>query len=138
MKSLTPHLNFQPGKTREALGFYKQALRGEIESIQTYSDAKLDVPPPLRDEVVHAVFKAGAVRFTASSGNPQNPVKAGTNTKLLLEFGDGKEQDAVWKGLSEGGEIGMPLQDTFWGARFGMLTDKYGINWMLNCPKQQP
>jgi PhnB protein len=138
MKSLTPHLNFQPGKTREALEFYRQTLRGEIESIRTYADAKLDVPPPLLNEVVHAVFKAGEVRFTASSGNPQNPVRAGNNTKLLLEFGDLKEQESVWQALSEGAEVGMPLQDTFWGARFGMLTDKYGINWMLNCQNPQP
>lgn len=137
MKSLTPYLNFPPGKTREALEFYKKAFKGEIEGIQTFADAKMDVPPELQNDVVHAVFKAGDLRFMVSSGNPQNPVKAGNNTNLMLECADGAEQDAVWKILSEGAIVGMPLQDTFWGARFGMLCDKYGINWMLNWQKQR-
>jgi uncharacterized glyoxalase superfamily protein PhnB len=82
-----------------------QARNYLVASIQTFADAKMDVPLELRNDVVHAVFKAGDLRFMVSSG--------------------------------EGASVGMPLQDTFWGARFGMLCDKYGINWMLNWQKQR-
>ena len=134
MMTLTPYLNFPAGKTREALEFYRKALKGEIESIQTFGDAKMDGP---KDEVIHAVFKAQGARFMASTEHPQHPAKGGNNTHLCLDFTDDAEQEAAWKGLSEGATIAMPLQDMFWGARYGQLTDKYGISWMFNWQKPQ-
>ncbi len=135
MKALSPYLNFAPGKSREALGFYQRALKAEIESLQTFGDAKQGTPPEMDGEVMHAVIRVGGYKIMASAGNPKDPVRPGNNVSLTLECDDAAEQDAFWKGLSGGAQIGMPLQDTFWGARFGLLTDKYGINWMLNWQK---
>jgi len=59
-------------------------------------------------------------------------VKRG-NIAMSLDFSDLDEQEKVFAALAEGGSIMMPLEDTFWGAKFGMLTDKFGIEWMLNC-----
>jgi PhnB protein len=62
-----------------------------------------------------------------------HPVKTGTNVTLNVNFESVSDQEKIFNKLSKGGNITMPLQDTFWGARFGMLTDKFGINWMFNC-----
>jgi len=71
----------------------------------------------------------------ASDEQPGVPTTHGNNTHLSINFTDGPEQERVWGALSQGAKIEMPMNDTFWGARFGMLKDKYGINWMLNWAK---
>jgi PhnB protein len=63
---------------------------------------------------------------------PGHPVSNGTNTSLSLNFDTVEDIDKTFKALSGGATVTMPLQDTFWGAKFGMLVDKYGINWMFN------
>jgi PhnB protein len=135
MKKLNPYLNFQPGKAREALNFYKDCLKGEIVSIQTMEDAKMDVPEPFKKNVIHAEFKAEGIQFFVSDGRPDQPPKPGTNNYMCIDFTDGKEQEDVYKALGNGGKIDMELQDTFWGARFAVLYDRYGIGWMLNWTK---
>jgi PhnB protein len=67
----------------------------------------------------------------AGEGGPQ--LNRNGMVHLCLNFEDPGEQKKVFNALAEGGEVGMPLQDTFWGAKYGMLTDKFGVNWMLNC-----
>lgn len=132
MKGFNPYLNFN-GNCREALNFYKDSLGGNIESITTFGDAQMAKDAKDKDRVMHAVFKSGAVFLMASDSMPDQPVQAGTNVFLNIDFADTASQDKAFNKLAAGGRVIMPLQDTFWGARFGMLTDKYGINWMSNC-----
>ena len=72
------------------------------------------------------------MHFLVSDTMPGQPVNSGTNLSLSLNFNDADEMNKIFVALSEEGKITMELQDTFWGARFGMLTDKYGFDWMFN------
>lgn len=131
MLQLSVYLNF-PGTCREALNFYKDALKGDILSMQTFGEAPMPSSDSEKDRIMHAEFKAGEVYFMASDTMETMPVQPGNNITLSLNLTSSEEQDRIFNHLSEGGRVNMPLQDTFWGARFGMLTDKFGINWMLN------
>ncbi len=135
MKAFNPYINFG-GRTREALEFYKAVLSGEIISLQTFAQAQQNLPGEQADKVMHAEFSAGPVSIMASDGMPGQPVTIGNAIALTINFEDESEQTRVFQALAEGGKINMELADTFWGARFGDLTDRFGIQWLLNCYKQ--
>jgi PhnB protein len=130
MKGFNPYLNFN-GNCREAVEFYKSCLNGEIVSMQTFGDVPGSEGP--KDKILHTVFKAGSVFFMASDCPPGVSVQFGNNIILNIDFEDTSSQEKAFNKLAAGGKITMPLQDTFWGARFGMLVDKFGISWMTNC-----
>lgn len=131
MEAITPYLNLN-GKAAEALDFYCKALNGEIVFKQTYGESPLKSPESHKDKIMHASFKAGDLTFMVSDAMQGQPVSEGTNLSLSLNFEDAGEMNKTFAALAEEGKITMELQDTFWGARFGMLTDKYGFNWMFN------
>jgi PhnB protein len=134
MKSMNVYLTFA-GQCEEALNFYKEALDGEIVSIQRFGDSPMEVEEEEKQRIMHSEFKADGVYFMASDGGPEHPIIPGTNVSLSLNFTDEQEQEVAFNKLASGGRITMTLQDTFWGAKFGMLTDKYEVNWMVNCQK---
>jgi PhnB protein len=135
MKTLVPYLTFA-GNCREAFEFYRDTLRGEIKSIQTFEEAKMEVEEQSKKKIVHAEFKAGDIYFMASDGMADFTANPGNNISLSINLDDFNELDRIFSGLAAGGKVTMPLQDAFWGARFGMLTDRFGIQWMLSCRKQ--
>lgn len=130
MKSLDVYLMFS-GNCEEALNFYKHALNGEILSIQRFGDAPMEVPENEKNHILHSEFRAEGVYFMASDGAEHT----GDQSKIALTvtFTDLAEQETAFQRLADGGQVTMPLDDTFWGDRFGMLTDRYGIRWMLTC-----
>lgn len=136
MKQLNPYLAFA-GTCREALNFYKDCLGGEILAMSTFGESPMPTSDETKDRVMHAEFKADGVYFMASDSMPDHPVQNGNSISMSLNFTDAQEQQDAFNKLSAGGQVTMPLQDTFWGATFGMLTDKFGINWMLNYQKDQ-
>jgi PhnB protein len=81
---------------------------------------------------MYANFQAGSLTLLASDTHPGVDLKRGNNISLSMHFSDVESIDKTFDAFSEGATITMHLQDTFWGARFGMLTDKFGINWMFN------
>jgi PhnB protein len=132
MEAIVPYLNFN-GNAAEALAFYSKALEGAVLFQQTYGDSPMPVSEEQKGRIMHATFKAGDLTLMCSDTNDQmGPVTAGSNVSLSLNFSDVESIDKTFNALSEGGKITMPLQDTFWGARFGMITDKFGFNWMFN------
>jgi PhnB protein len=132
MKALITYLNFD-GNAREAMTFYQRCLDAEL-TLQTFKDASMDAPPGAEDRLVHArLAKNGAVILMASDTMPGMPFVQGNNFSLSVDCDDVAEIDKLFQAMGEGGKVTMPLQDTFWGARFGMLTDKFGVNWMFNC-----
>ncbi len=135
MKTLVPYLTFA-GRTREAFNFYKDVLKGEIVSIQTFAEAKMETAEAHKNNIIHAEFKADGVHLMASDGMPGFVEQPGNNVSLSIELSDADEQARIFEAFSKGGKVDMPLQDTFWGARYGMVTDRYGIHWMLNCQKK--
>ncbi|MGB8518729.1 MAG: VOC family protein [Candidatus Tumulicola sp.] len=133
---LEPYLFFD-GKCEEALNFYKGILGGEIEGLSRWSEMPADaggppVTPETAQRVMHANFKSGAVEFMASDASPGKKYAEGP-ISLSLAVDDLAEAQRIFDALGEGGNVEMAMQDTFWGAKFGMLTDKYGIDWMVSC-----
>lgn len=132
MKKLFPYLTFA-GNCREALDFYKNALNGEIVSINTFSETNMPVDDSQKNRIVHAEFKSEDIYFAASDGMPDFKGVPGNMVTLSINLDDLQEQERIFKALSAGGTVSMPLQKTFWGAMYGQLIDRYGIQWMLNC-----
>ena len=101
-----------------------------------------NMPAEWQNKLMHASFKAENIFFMSSdvmsdgNGFGSQTVKPETSPiSLSLNFTDTEKQTEVFNKLADGGTVTMPLQDTFWGARFGMLNDRFGIRWMFNCDK---
>ncbi len=129
---LNVYLTFA-GNAQEAIEFYKEALGATIEFSQTFADSPVEVPENWQDKIMHATLKADGFVLMFSDTMPGMEVTSGNQVNLNLNFSDVDSQTAVFNKLAEGGNITMPLEKQFWGARFGMLTDKFGVNWMSNC-----
>jgi PhnB protein len=119
------------------MAFYKKCLGGELLQM-TYSDAPGNSPPELKDRIIHACLTTTAGKIMASDTMPGAPVQAGNGFWVCLQCESLEEIERVFAALAEGGKVETPLDNMFWGARFGTLTDRFGINWMFNyeLPKQ--
>ncbi|MEP6732832.1 MAG: VOC family protein [bacterium] len=131
MKAFQPYLNFD-GNTREAMTFYQKCVDGELD-VQTFADVKAPAPPGGENRVMHARLEKGKAVIMASDTMPGMPFTVGNNIWVNIDCDDVPEIERYFTAFSQGGKVIMPLADQFWGARFGMLTDKFGINWMFNC-----
>ena len=132
MRGMQTYLTFD-GQTRDAMTFYQKALGGEL-NIQTFRDAKMDAPKGSEDRVIHAnIMQKGRAILMASDTMPGMPYTQGNNFSISVECESVAEEEKLFAALSDGGKVTMPLQDTFWGAHFGMVTDRFGINWMFNA-----
>jgi len=132
---LNPYLAFN-GECEDAMNFYKDCLGGEIESLNRFKDGPKEmmgepVPEHLLGKVMHMTLRFDENVIMASDSMKQQTV--GGNVTLSIGMDSVEKMDAIFNKLSSGGEVSMPLQDTFWGARFGMFTDKFGVSWMFNC-----
>lgn len=132
----SPYLNFN-GNCKEAFEFYAQVLGGEIVAVMTFADAppEVDVSPDARDKVMHAQLKVGDQIFMASDA--PNSYQPALGMHITIGVDSPEEAERVYKALSEGGEIAMPMEETFWAQRFAMFTDRFGTPWMVNCDKPQ-
>lgn len=127
-----PYLFFN-GRCEEALGFYVNALGAEITFLMYSKDAPepMDLPPGWEDKVMHANLRIGESSVMASDGCPGGSAFGGFSLSLAAPT---PEQGEAWfTALSEGGKVDMPLQKTFWAQSFGMLTDRFGVSWMVIC-----
>jgi len=93
----------------------------------------MEVKPEDKDRVMHAVLRIGGNVIMLSDGPAGKPVPSESNTWISLNYDDAAEMATQFAALAAGGQVVMALQDTFWGAKFGMLTDAFHINWMFNC-----
>ncbi len=134
--SITPYLQFD-GNCREAITFYHTVLGGELH-IGTVGESPMaeKMPAETHPQVMHANLTNGTVLLMASDRMGQNTHVPGSSISLSINCSSDEEIDRLFAQLSEGGHADMPLQDTFWNARFGFLTDKFGIQWMLNFDKK--
>ena len=133
IKQLNPYLNFN-GTAAKAIKLYETALGAKADNVMRWTDAPgQPATPETKDLVMHARLQIGAGMMMVSDSQPNQPVTAGTNAHVTLDFDDPTDMARKFEALSTGGKITMPLQDTFWGAKFGMLTDAYGVSWMFNC-----
>lgn len=131
MKNLNVYFSF-PGTCEEALNFYKNCFGGEILSMQRFGDSPMETEDAHKQRIMHAEFKSDGIYFMASDSMPGDTPTSGSVVQLSINLEDAADQERIFQRLSEGGTVTMPLQQTFWGAVFGMLIDKFGVHWMLN------
>jgi PhnB protein len=136
MATINPYLNFN-GNTEEAFSFYKSVFGGEFIVLQRFKDTpeKERLSPADQEKIMHVSLAIG--KGIVLMGNDVlesmgQKVMLGNNLYLSVNAETKEEANKLFNGLSEGGKIEMPLQDTFWGAYFGMFTDRFGIKWMVN------
>lgn len=129
---LEPYIFFY-GRCEEALEFYKSAIGGEFELNRFEGSPMADqVPPDFRIKVMHATFKGPGFTFMASDGRPDKQLDPDAgNISLSLGTSDEAEGQRVFNALAQGGNVMMPIADTFWGSKFGMVTDRFGTEWMI-------
>ncbi|HLU24622.1 MAG TPA: VOC family protein [Longimicrobiales bacterium] len=128
---LIPYLNFD-GTCAEAFRFYERVLGGQAQ-IMRMGDTPMapDLPPEVHDRIMHAYLEAGgAVLMGSDTPLGQSVKPEGLAVALTTE--DPAEAERIFNELADGGTITMPIQQTFWAQRFGMLVDRYGIPWLIN------
>ena len=132
---LVPYI-FLYGRCAEALEFYKGVFAGSYEAMLVKDTPMAsEMPPEAADSIMHASFTADAIAFFASDGQAVKPVNADEgNISLALSFDDGARGEQIFNALAAGGKVGMPIDNAFWGGRFGMVTDKFGTEWMCTLP----
>jgi PhnB protein len=127
---LNPYINFD-GDAREAMEFYRDVLGGELV-INTFGEYGSD-DPAIADKTMHAQLETDrGFTLMASDTAPGMEHRPGTNITISLSGEDGDELRGYWDKLADGGTVGMPLEKQMWGDEFGMLTDRFGIAWMVN------
>lgn len=131
---ITPYLHYA-GDCAAAFRFYEQALGGKITFMSTYGEAPPEAHPPGPDHyVMHATLEIEGAILNASDAPPQWAKPMGGFT-VSLQVEDPDKAEAAYAALVEGGQATMPMAETFWAQRFGMLVDKFGVPWMVNCHK---
>ncbi|NIG51903.1 VOC family protein [Chitinophaga sp. Cy-1792] len=135
MATLEPYLSFN-GNCADAMSFYKSALGGQLMIMLVKdSPAKDQIPEEYHNQVMHAILKGSGFNLMASDNMSADKTVTGTNVSLTFNLEDIEDAETIFKSLSNGGKVTMPLAETFWAKRFGMLVDKYGFNWMINVTK---
>jgi PhnB protein len=131
--NLTPYLFFKD-TCEEALKFYEHCGLGKVETLNRYDKAppESDMGPKMGAKIMHARFKGPGVYFMASD-SPRQGDGAFAGFSLSPDPATIAEAERLYDALAEGGVATMPLKKQFWGATFGMLTDKFGVHWMINC-----
>lgn len=136
MAKTNVYLNFN-GNSEEAFNFYKNVFGKEISFIYRYKDVPSEQPIPehLAEKLMHISIQLSAeTMLMGADVAPEFGQHAnfGNNVSIYVDTENKEEADSIFGGLSEGGVITMPLQNTFWGAYFGACIDKFGINWMVS------
>ncbi len=136
MKKISPYLNF-PGNTEEAFNFYRSVFGGELAGLTRFKDipegSKLSAEE--KEKIMHVslpVSKENVLMATDALESMGHKVTAGNNFHISISADSKEEAEKLFNGLSNGGKVTMPLADAVWGDYFGMFTDKFGIQWMVN------
>lgn len=132
---VNPYLTF-PGNCEEAFTFYAKVLKAKIEAMLPHAGTPAEeyVSPEWRGKILHACMSIGDSKLMASDCPPER-FDASKGISVSLHPSTPAEAERIFSALSEGGTVTMPIEETFWAARFGMLTDRFGTPWMINCDK---
>ena len=139
------YLNFN-GNCEQAFDFYKSVFGGEFSYVGRFKnmppseDASKQVPEEMANRIMHIslpISKETSLMGSDTGGEWAASFKQGNNFSISVNAASKDEADRIFNALSAGGQVTMPLANTFWGDYFGMLTDKFGINWMMSYNEQQ-
>ncbi|MEB3357356.1 MAG: VOC family protein [Synechococcales bacterium] len=130
---LNPYLSFD-GDCEAAFKFYEKCLGGKIGDMMTYGNSPMagEVPREWHSKILHASLTVGNQDLMGSDCMP-NYFEEPKGTSISINVSDPQKAEQIFNALAENGNITMPLQETFWAARFGTLVDRFGTPWMINC-----
>jgi PhnB protein len=130
---LNPYLNFN-GECEAAFRFYERCLGGKIEAMIPHAGtpAEQHVPPEWRSKIMHARLAVDRSLLMGSDVQPES-YKEPKAFSVSIQVKNPADADRIFQALSEKGTVRIPIQETFWSPRFGMLVDQFGIPWMINC-----
>ena len=133
---LNPYLMFN-GQCEQAFKFYEQCLGGKITAMMTYGEAPdpamvEQTPPEWRSKIMHTSLVLDDQELMGSDSPPEYHEEA-KGFSVSISLNDPVEAERIFHTLAENGTVRMPLQQTFWAYRFGMLVDQFGTPWMINC-----
>ena len=130
---VNPYLLFN-GRCQEAFTFYAECLGGKIEAMLPHAGTPAEghVPPEWREKIMHARLSLGEDVIMGSDAPPGH-FEQPKGFSVTIQLTDSAEADRVFQRLSDGATVTMPIQQTFWAKRFGMLVDRFGTPWMVNC-----
>jgi PhnB protein len=131
MLGVNPYIAFQ-GNCREAIEFYKSALDAEVLFTQTMGESPMPGMGPA-ENIMHCTIKVGDSKIMMCDDPRPEAAPSGGNIRLAIGLNDPERAKVLFGNLTQGGSVIMPLQKTFWAEAFGMVTDKFGIKWMVNC-----
>jgi PhnB protein len=130
---ITPHLSFD-GQCETALRTYQRLLGGDIAMLLTYGESPLasEVPAAMHGKILHGSLRLDDQEITGTDVAPAD-YRTPQGFSVTLAIADFAKAEEVFRGLADGGRIQMPLQKTFWSAGFGVLVDRFGVPWEINC-----
>ena len=133
---LNPYLSFN-GKCEEAFKFYERCLGGKIVAMTTYGGSPMEghTPSEWRSKIMHARLMVGDEVLMGSDAPPDR-YEGAKGISVTIGIDDPADAERILQALAQNGTVQMPIQETFWAARFGMLVDQFGTPWMINCEKQ--
>lgn len=137
---IEPYLTFG-GRCEEAMAFYTKALGATVEMAMRFSESPEPmpegmVPPGFENKIMHASIMIGESRVMLSDGC--GDATEYTGFSLSVSVATEAEADAAFNALADGGTVTMPMEKTFWSPKFGMLTDRFGVSWMVSVASDQP
>lgn len=131
MLGINPYITFK-GNCREAIEFYRSALGAEVLFVHTVGESPMpEMGPP--DNIMHCTIRVeGSVIMMSDDPRPEAPMTSGS-LSLAIGLDDPLRAQTLFDNLAEGGTVIMPVQKTYWAEAFGMLIDRFGVRWMINC-----
>jgi PhnB protein len=135
---LNPYLSFD-GRCEAAFKFYEQCLQGKIVMLVRYGDSPLakQTPPHWHRRVLHATFSSGDHILQGTDALPESYCRP-QGFSVMLNIGSPVDAENIFNALAVEGTVQIPLQESFWAARFGVLVDQFGTPWTINCGKPLP
>jgi len=131
---INPYLGFA-GNCREAMEFYADVLGGKIEMMLSHGESPIagEVPPDWQKLIMHARLTFGDGQVLMASDSPPDQIPAQKGMSIALVADSIEQGERIFNAFTDGGEVQMPFGETFWAARFGMVTDNFGTPWLINC-----
>ncbi|WFB59926.1 VOC family protein [Paenibacillus sp. BR1-192] len=132
---MNPYL-VMDGNAKEAIQFYEKALDAQVVMVQTFGEmpANPDFPLPdsARDRISHALLKVGETDLMFSDTFPGQPVQSSNQVQICIMTDQAEQAKRIYEALREDGQVVMPLQETFWSPAYGIVADKFGVNWNIS------
>ena len=131
---LSTYLSFD-GDCRQAFEFYARTLGGEVVALMTFADNPGcdEIGAEERDKIMHGCYRLGGFELMGTDATALYPYRGVNGAHVVLGLSEVAEAERIFAALADGGTVQMPLQQTFWAQRYGIVADRFGVPWMINC-----